>query len=583
MPHRNPVPIATVRRRKIAIAITALLSQFLAVAYAEESGTGPLNTRQEKEKEAEAVDHEAPPAEAGKDDEAGKEEQTPRFNVLEYVVEGNSVLDPGVIQRAVYPHLGPNRRFADIEAARTSLEKVYQAAGFNTVAVDIPEQKVSGGVVRLRVTEGRLERVRVKGSRYFSLRRIRDELPALRPGAVVHMPELQEQIAALNRASPARQITPVLRAGNTPGTVALDLRVKDESPLHATLEYNNRYTANTTHHRVAGTLRYDNLWQREHSLALAYQTAPENTDEVTAVGATYVFRSDGAQNGTALYAVNSNSNLNGVGGIVTSTVGKGTIAGLRHIVGLEPRAGFLHSLSLGIDHKDFKEDVNIQGGDTLNTPIRYWPLSLAYNVTLPGANGTTTASLTANFSLLSLSAKEIDCFGQVLDQFECKRPGAKPNYFYVRGDLQRTQNISGGFTVVGRAGLQWTADPLISNEQYTAGGLQSVRGYLESERFGDSGWQGSLELRTPSLTTGKSAKSAIDVYGLGFIEGAGMYLLEPLVDQESSFSLLSTGIGLRFAAGRWLNAELHWAKALRAGSITLDGDQRVHFRMEATF
>lgn len=535
------------------------------------------------------MDHAAPVADPGTGVDAvptaegNKEQEAPRFNVLEYRVEGNTMLDPAAIQRVVYPHLGLNRTFADIEAARSDLEKAYHNAGYSAVVVDIPEQRVRGGEVRLRVTEGRLERVRVKGSRYFSLRRIREQLPALQPGAVVHMPELQEQIAALNRASADRQVTPVLRAGNTPGTVALDLRVKDEAPLHASLEYNNRYTANTTRHRVAGTVRYDNLWQREHSLGFAYQTAPEETDEVTALGATYVFRSSGGLNATAIYAVNSNSNLNGVGGVVTSTVGKGTIAGLRHIVSLTPRASLQHSLSLGIDYKDFKEDINIQGADTLSTPIRYWPLSLGYNLTLPDVNGTTTASLTANFSILSLSAKQIDCFGQLLDQFDCKRVGAKPNYFYLRGDLQRTQNIYAGFTVVGHAGVQLAADPLISNEQYVAGGMQTVRGYLESERFGDTGWVASVELRTPSLKLGKASNPAFDIYGLGFIDGARLRLEEPLPDQESQFRLAGAGAGLRFAAGRWLNAELHWAKAMTDGSVTREGDRRVHFRIEATF
>jgi hemolysin activation/secretion protein len=91
----------------------------------------------------------------------------PRFDILEYRVEGNSVLTREQIERAVYPHLGPRRTIADVERARGSLEKTYREAGYATVLVDIPEQKVSAGSVVLKVTEGRLSRVRVKGSRYI--------------------------------------------------------------------------------------------------------------------------------------------------------------------------------------------------------------------------------------------------------------------------------------------------------------------------------------------------------------------------------------------------------------------------------
>ncbi|HKQ29896.1 MAG TPA: POTRA domain-containing protein [Burkholderiales bacterium] len=508
-------------------------------------------------------------------------EPGPRFAIYEYSVEGNTVLERAAIERAVYPYLGAGKTFSDIEGARQNLEKTYLDAGYGAVAVEIPEQEVKGGVVRLKVIEGRLEKVRVRGSRYHSLRRIREGLPALKPGAVLHMPEVQEQIAALNRASADRQVTPVLRAGDAPGTVALDLRVKDELPLHAALEYNNRYSANTTHRRAAVTVRYDNLWQREHSLSFSYQTAPENRDEVDALGVTYALRSNGGTDATVFYAVRADSNISNVGGQVSSVVGNGNIYGIRHIVPLSARGTFQHSLSLGIDYKDFKEDTNLLSADTLRTPIRYWPLSVGYNTTSPDEHGTTTIGVLANFSLMAFSEKQVDCNGIALDQFECKRVGAKANYFYLRTDFQRTQSFRSGFGVVGRFGIQVASDPLISNEQYGAGGMTSVRGYLDSERFGDSGWQVSVEGRTPSWRVGEGDK--FDTYGLIFYEAARLKLQEPLPEQKTSFELASIGIGMHFMAWQRLNAEWHLGYPLKDGAVTRKGDERLQFRLEYAF
>ena len=39
-----------------------------------------------------------------------------------------------------------------------------------------------------------------------------------------------------------------------------------------------------------------------------------------------------------------------------------------------------------------------------------------------------------------------------------------------------------------RADGQWASEPLISIEQFGAGGVNSVRGYHEGEVFGDTGW-----------------------------------------------------------------------------------------------
>jgi hypothetical protein len=97
----------------------------------------------------------------------------PKFDILEYRVLGNSALPAPDIERAVYPFLGKEKTLADVEAARLALETKYHERGFGTVFVDIPEQSVNEGIVRLRVTEGKLARVSVGGAHYFSERQVR--------------------------------------------------------------------------------------------------------------------------------------------------------------------------------------------------------------------------------------------------------------------------------------------------------------------------------------------------------------------------------------------------------------------------
>ncbi|OYU73614.1 MAG: hypothetical protein CFE45_36845, partial [Burkholderiales bacterium PBB5] len=73
--------------------------------------------------------------------------EAPAFDVLEFEVEGNSVLPVAVVEAAVLPHLGPQRGMAAVEAARAALDQAYQKAGYLSVVVDIPEQRVDGGLV----------------------------------------------------------------------------------------------------------------------------------------------------------------------------------------------------------------------------------------------------------------------------------------------------------------------------------------------------------------------------------------------------------------------------------------------------
>ena len=497
------------------------------------------------------------------------------FDVMEYRVEGNSVLPAITIERVLYPHLGQGKNIEDVEKARADVERSYRDAGYPTVLVDIPEQDVSASVVHLRVTEGRVDKIRVTGARYYSQGRVLEKFPALTQGGVLYLPDVQKGLAEINRSA-GRRVTPILRPGKTPGTVDIDFKVDDTLPLHAALELNDRYSGNTSHLRLSGMVRYDNLWQKEHGLTLQYQTSPENTDEVSVLSISYLLPVANSANMLALYAVRSRSEVAAVGDI--QVLGDGDIYGARAIVPLPQQGRYFHSLSLGVDYKDFKETVVLRGADTtINTPISYLPFSVQYNATLQGERDVTQADVGVNFSLRGVADETVDCFGQQVSEFECKRFKARASYLYVKGSLQRVQRLPWGMSVVGRVGGQLTDQPLISNEQMGAGGVDSVRGYLEFERTGDYGVYGSLELRR-SL----AMKSFEEVSFFGFLEGAKLRVTEALPGQTSRFDLSSAGVGARI---KWrdVSATLNAAVPFEATSYTPANEVRTHFKLAYEF
>ena len=80
----------------------------------------------------------APPAAA-----AGRAAPAPAkpFPILEYRVEGNTVMRAIDIERAVTPYLGLSKSIKDVEAARKSLENAYHSRGYQTVLVNVPPRK----------------------------------------------------------------------------------------------------------------------------------------------------------------------------------------------------------------------------------------------------------------------------------------------------------------------------------------------------------------------------------------------------------------------------------------------------------
>ena len=196
------------------------------------------------------------------------------FEINAYDVEGNTLLDQLAVETAVYPHLGPGRTPADVEAARAALEKAYQAHGYQSVIVQVPAQNAASGIVRLRVTEARVGHVRVSGSEYHLPSVVREQMPSLQEGQVPDFRAVQRDLADVNRL-PDRRVTPSLKPGRIPGTVDVDLHVNDDLPLHASVEVNNDHSQNTKPLRTLATVHYDNLWQLGHSLSATYSVAPQ--------------------------------------------------------------------------------------------------------------------------------------------------------------------------------------------------------------------------------------------------------------------------------------------------------------------
>ena len=145
--------------------------------------------------------------------------------IREFRVRGARHLPRGVVEETVYPFLGPGRNETDVEGARAALEKAYQDKGFQTVSVQIPPQTPKRGIVFLQVTEQPVGRLRVRNSRYFSLKNIKENAPSLAEGTVPNFNEVTHDVLALNQL-PDRRITPGLHAGVEPRRSTL-ISVKD--------------------------------------------------------------------------------------------------------------------------------------------------------------------------------------------------------------------------------------------------------------------------------------------------------------------------------------------------------------------
>ncbi len=497
--------------------------------------------------------------------------EAPRFDILEFEVAGNTVLPEAQVEQAVMPFMGPQLSLAEVEAARTALEKAYQGAGYLTVFVDIPDQRVDGGVVRLQVTEGKVDRLSVTGSRYYAQGRIRAGAAEVAEGQVPNFNVVQQQVAALSR-SETRRVQPVLKPGAVPGTVEVELKVSDQLPLGASFEVNNNHAAGIAPLHAVANIHYDNLFQREHSIGLTLMGTPTaSAQSKVAVGSyTVPIGSEGESLGATL--VWSNSNVATLGG--TQALGKGTTLGLRWLKPLATPWNGWQALNLGADWKDLQEQT-VFGASSISTPLRYVPLQLGYSGGYGSDAWQSQWNLTLSYGFAPLLRREVancpSANGGIapVDQFACKRAGADGSFTTARFDLRQTLSAGDWGQLALRTAGQLSNEPLASAEQFVLGGADSVRGYYDSTALGDGALLGSLEWRrdmAPAMRrrAGEAASAGLrELTLLAFVDGGRVYTQHALPGTFGHQTLASAGVGLRLQTNAGMSLSLDYAHALK--------------------
>ena len=197
------------------------------------------------------------------------------FEVKHFDVAGNTLLRPLVVEQAFTNAIGPAVTFKQIQQAMGNLQLAYRERGFASVSVSLPPQQLTNAIVKVRVVEGVLAEINVKGNRYFSFNNVMRTLPSLKTNEVLNSRIFQRELDIANQ-NRDRQIYPVLGPGPEPGTSELTLKVKDRLPLHGRMDFNNYNTPGTPDWRLNSSVQYNNLWQREHQLGLSYGFTPQN-------------------------------------------------------------------------------------------------------------------------------------------------------------------------------------------------------------------------------------------------------------------------------------------------------------------
>ena len=138
-----------------------------------------------------------------------------------------------------------------------------------------------------------------------------------------------------------------------------------------------------------------------------------------------------------------------------------------------------------------------------------------------------------------------DMFGGMKDNdVRASRRNAGDSFTKFGLDLARIQQVGSRNFLILRGSGQVCGTPLVVGELFGLGGVDSVRGYAQSEYLGDNGYFVSAEFRVP-ITSFKSNP----LQGALFLDQGNVSINNPGPGERSSQSLFGGGIGLRYSIG----------------------------------
>lgn len=447
--------------------------------------------------------------------ELGKPEDDVRVDVTRYVVDDNA---PAELREAL-PKLterftGKDRSFESLVNAAAEVTRFLQRElGYYLGYAYLPEQVPEGGVIRIAVLEGRLDRVVLNWPDGLPVERevVEAYLARLQPGSVLRVRDVERVVFLVNdlRGITARF---EVRAGNTPGTAALVVTPRAESV------WTGRVDADMNGSRYLGLYRLGGLAQKNSPFG----------------------RGDGFT-ATALVST--------TGGMAFALLGYNTPLG---------SDGFKVGTSLSavrykIDESIIPQDLN-GTAVTFNTFALY-PLVRSRNLNLftlasfenkhyaDSILGISTTKKTVDTVALGTTGDFRDSlFGGGVNTYEVsgivgqvKYPGGRPPGL---SDAEKFGKLTYGFTrlqdvftnrMLAYVALrgQHAAHNLDTTEQFRLGGPEGVRAFASGEGTGDLGAILTTELRflPPEDWFGRAAREM--VFSLFADAGYVQYRYEP--------------------------------------------------------
>lgn len=440
-------------------------------------------------------------------------------------IDGLEQLAPSIFTPVVDQFIGQELDSAGLERLARAIADRARAEGLIFASAMIPAQSIRMGVVRVRIDEGRVDEVRIEGEHGARVGRLLRSLA----GRAISGPELERVL-----------LTAADLPGVTIGQTRFE-RVGSRGVLHVQvsrdtargkLDIDNSGSESVGKVRARLTLDMSDLLGEGDNLSVTAVSSPLDPKELAFVSTQYERRIGNS----------------GLSASVTAAAGQTRPDPSLSVIDTKAHSHYLAGQVSYPVIRSMKANVSVAA------ELAY--LSVAQDLmgiaTTRDDIVTLTVSAWGNMRLTSGQLAAGASISQGLDLFGATKPGdfltsrfdASGQFTKFSGWAFWRTNLDRQTTLKVSLVSQMSSAPLLAAQEISVGGSSFGRGYNYSQRFGDEGVIGSVELRRRY----EGLLPGVDwVQAYGFADGG--YVTNK-ADGFGGGTLFSVGSGLRFGKGK---------------------------------
>ncbi|WP_194847763.1 ShlB/FhaC/HecB family hemolysin secretion/activation protein [Candidatus Neptunochlamydia vexilliferae] len=472
-----------------------------------------------------------------------------------------------------------------LQEIKGAIAVYYEKKGHPFVEVIIPPQEVTEGVLQVLIHESTLGGIETTGNRWTSSGKMIDNIH-LEVGEPIDTNTLNADLAFLNR-NPFRQTNAVFMEGKMAGTTDLELVTKELRPFRIYAGIDNRGNKAYGKLRQFGGFNWGNFLGLGQTLSYQITTSVDKITDLIAHAGYYEVPLPYRQ---ALVCFGGYSRIkNGEVGAESRNEGHNVQASGRYHFPLFARGKHYNDFSIGFDFKESNNNALLSEDPVFVNITNLSQFLINYQYQSGWPWGTILADLGVYFSPARMFSHQSEKAYQLL------APGARPKYFYVKGELSSRFHLPMCFGISFRFSGQIANQNLLPSEQEGLGGFDTVRGYRERILNGDDAIFSSIEFTAPPLSIlgWKVAckKETIDkLTFLAFIDYGWAQVHKKVKDPftgqlltPSTSYIVGVGPGVRYFIDPYLNLAAYWGFRLHKTEFEDSLGGRVNFSLVISY